>query len=238
MQLLSDLRQRVRSPAPALLFRFGQRSRPHLALPASADERAASLLGGDGLVDCVSSSINWRSIPKPALCSWKRSRIVRPRRSNAARPHASYQGQADRTRSYRCPSGTSFFAHPHEVDHLVKQARVNTPPPKGGGFNHGSKPDWSAFGGHGASLGDVEVVVRFPGRLVLDVVYGCHACTLPSAPRSHPPEGVGFPDPLSGTLKQKGTPLRRCPFVQNSRCSRSINHEAKCGCSPHPNSSR
>jgi hypothetical protein len=47
---------------------------------------------------------------------------------------------------------------------------VNTPPPKGGGFNYGSKPDWSAFGGHGASLGDVEVVVRFPGRLVLDVV--------------------------------------------------------------------
>src|SRR5262252_4785834 len=35
---------------------------------------------------------------------------------------------------------------------------------------YGSKPDWSAFGGHGASLGDVEVVVRFRGRLVLDVV--------------------------------------------------------------------
>src|ERR1700756_5085354 len=34
----------------------------------------------------------------------------------------------------------------------------------------------------------------------------CHACTLPSnhfipeAPRSQPPKGVGFPDPLSGTL--------------------------------------
>ena len=33
-----------------------------------------------------------------------------------------------------------------------------------------------------------------------------HACTLPSnqstpeTPRSHPPKGVGFPDPLSGTL--------------------------------------
>ena len=35
---------------------------------------------------------------------------------------------------------------------------------------YGSKPDWSAFGGHGARLGDVEVVVRFRERLVLDVV--------------------------------------------------------------------
>src|SRR6516164_3062691 len=90
---------------------------------------------------------------------------------------------------------------------------------------YGSKPDWSAFGGHGASLGDVEVVVRFRWRLVLDVVNPhlighvadahnpvaprpqMHVCTLPSsqstqeAPRSHPPKGVGFPDPLSGTLK-------------------------------------
>jgi hypothetical protein len=33
-----------------------------------------------------------------------------------------------------------------------------------------SKPDWSAFGGHGASLGHVEVVVWFRWRLVLDVV--------------------------------------------------------------------
>ena len=52
----------------------------------------------------------------------------------------------------------------------LARANVNTPPPKGGGFNYGSKPDWSAFGGHGASLGDVEVVVRCRGRLVLDVV--------------------------------------------------------------------
>jgi hypothetical protein len=49
-------------------------------------------------------------------------------------------------------------------------AKVNTPPPKGGGFNYGSKPDWSAFSGHGGSLGDVKVGVRFRGRLVLDVV--------------------------------------------------------------------
>src|SRR6516164_5896513 len=35
---------------------------------------------------------------------------------------------------------------------------------------YGSKPDWSAFGGHGANLRDVEVVVRFRWRLVLDVV--------------------------------------------------------------------
>jgi len=41
---------------------------------------------------------------------------------------------------------------------------------RGCGGCYGSKPDWSAFGGHGASLGDVEVVVRFRGRLVLDVV--------------------------------------------------------------------
>jgi hypothetical protein len=74
---------------------------------------------------------------------------------------------------------------------------VNTPPPKGGGFNYGSKPDWSAFGGHGPSLGDVEVVARCRGRLVLDVV-NPH---LVGTPRSHPPKGVGFPDPLSGTLK-------------------------------------
>src|SRR6516225_11214391 len=89
---------------------------------------------------------------------------------------------------------------------------------------YGSKPDWSAFGGHGASLGDVEVVIRFRWRLVLDIVNPhlighvaaapnpvaprpqMHVCTLPSsqstpeAPRSHPPKGVGFPDPLSGTL--------------------------------------
>ena len=36
-----------------------------------------------------------------------------------------------------------------------------------------------------------------------------HVCAFPSnqstpeAPRSHPPKGVGFPDPLSGTLKDK-----------------------------------
>src|SRR3982074_942590 len=38
--------------------------------------------------------------------------------------------------------------------------------------------------------------------------YGCHACTLPSTqstwetPLSQPPKGVGFPDPLSGTLNK------------------------------------
>jgi len=88
---------------------------------------------------------------------------------------------------------------------------------------YGSKPDWSAFGGHGA---DVEVVVRFQWRLVLDSVNPhlighvpaahnpvaprpqMHVCPLqssqstPEAPRSHPPKGVGFPDPLSGTLNQ------------------------------------
>src|SRR5215468_8400515 len=80
-----------------------------------------------------------------------------------------------------------------------------------------SKPDWSAFGGHGASLGHVEVVVWFRWRLVLDVVnphlighvaaahnpvalaHRCYQST-PGSPRSHPPKGVGFPDPLSGTL--------------------------------------
>jgi hypothetical protein len=36
--------------------------------------------------------------------------------------------------------------------------------------DYGSKPDWSAFGGHDASLRDVEVVVRFRWPLVLDVV--------------------------------------------------------------------
>src|SRR5262249_7921045 len=67
--------------------------------------------------------------------------------------------------------------------------------------------------------------VRFRWRLALDVVNPhlidhvaaahnhnpvtprprMHVCTLPSsqytpeAPRSHPPKGVGFPDPLSGT---------------------------------------
>src|SRR6516165_2367778 len=40
VQLLSDLRQRVRSPAPPLLFRFGQRSRPRLAVfPCNAEAR-------------------------------------------------------------------------------------------------------------------------------------------------------------------------------------------------------
>ena len=50
---------------------------------------------------------------------------------------------------------------------------MNTPPPKGGGFRLRLKAGlvrlrrtWR----HGASLGDVEVVVRFPWRLVLDVV--------------------------------------------------------------------
>src|SRR5215831_5022866 len=40
VQLLSDLRERVRSPAAPLLFRFGQRSRPHLAVfPCNAEAR-------------------------------------------------------------------------------------------------------------------------------------------------------------------------------------------------------
>src|SRR5215469_11264514 len=71
----------------------------------------------------------------------------------------------------------------------------------------------------------LKFVVRFRWRLLLDVVDPylighvaaahnpvaprpqMHVCTLPSsqstpeAPRSHPPKGVGFPDPLSGTLK-------------------------------------
>ena len=34
---------------------------------------------------------------------------------------------------------------------------------------YGSKPDWSAFGGHGASLGDVEVLLRPPDNVVLAV---------------------------------------------------------------------
>jgi hypothetical protein len=85
---------------------------------------------------------------------------------------------------------------------------------------YGSKPDWSAFGGHGASLGHVEVVVWFRWRLVLDVVNphlirhvaAAHNPVAPrpqtlanlhlEAPRSHPPKGVGFPDPLSGTLNE------------------------------------
>ena len=34
---------------------------------------------------------------------------------------------------------------------------------------YGSKPDWSAFGGHGPSLGDVEVLLRPPDNVVLAV---------------------------------------------------------------------
>ena len=91
---------------------------------------------------------------------------------------------------------------------------------------YGSKPDWSAFGGHDACSGHDEVVVWSRWRLVLDVVNPhlighvadahnpvaprpqMHVCTLPSsqstpeAPRSHPPKGVGFPDPLSGDSKR------------------------------------
>src|SRR6516225_3636950 len=87
---------------------------------------------------------------------------------------------------------------------------------------YGSKPDWSTFGGHGASLGDVEVVVRFRWRLVLDVVnphlIGIAATLVrfhpsqstPEAPPSHPPKGVGFPDPLVGDSKDS-RPTRVAP---------------------------
>src|SRR5262249_61346482 len=49
---------------------------------------------------------------------------------------------------------------------------------------------------------------------------GCLACTLPSIhfipepPRSQPPKGVGFPDPLSGTLKR--FPLELTQLLQSS----------------------
>jgi hypothetical protein len=45
-----------------------------------------------------------------------------------------------------------------------------------------------------------------PGGTCSPKQHDCRACTLPSnhitleAPRSQPPKGVGFPDPLSGTL--------------------------------------
>ena len=42
--------------------------------------------------------------------------------------------------------------------------------PKAVASRYGSKLDWSAFGGHGASLAHVEAVVRFRWRLVLDVI--------------------------------------------------------------------
>src|SRR5216684_1520143 len=46
-----------------------------------------------------------------------------------------------------------------------------------------------------------------PGGTCSPKPYGCHACTLPSSQSTRkcrnptPPKGVGFPDPLSGTLK-------------------------------------
>src|SRR5271166_5043903 len=57
---------------------------------------------------------------------------------------------------------------------------------------------------------DWVTILRHPNHVVFAVPkrYGCHACTLLStqsnadALRSQPPKGVGFPDPLSGTLKQ------------------------------------
>ena len=80
---------------------------------------------------------------------------------------------------------------------------MNTPPPKGGGFICGLKPDWSAFGGHGA-LGDVEVVVRFRGRLVLDVVNPHLVGMAATLVRFHQRRGPirlkarGFPIPYRG----------------------------------------
>ena len=78
--------------------------------------------------------------------------------------------------------------------------------------SYGSKPDWSAFGGHGASLGDVEVVVRFQWRLVLDVVnphligmaatfVGFHPANLYRKRRDPIRlKASGFPIPWSATL--------------------------------------
>src|ERR1700756_5652975 len=63
-----------------------------------------------------------------------------------------------------------------------------------------------------ADSGHLEVIVRFWRNLVFDVLhpdligYGCRVCTLPSSQCRRycrdpmPPKGVGFPDPLSGTL--------------------------------------
>ena len=94
---------------------------------------------------------------------------------------------------------------------------MNTPPPKGGGFRLRLKAGlvrlrrtWRA------SLGDVEVDVRFRWRLFRDVVnphligMAATLSTLPSGqstpetPRSHPPKGAGFPDPLVGDSKAIG----------------------------------
>src|SRR5262249_7702574 len=107
---------------------------------------------------------------------------------------------------------------------------------------YGSKPDWSAFGGHGASLGDVEVVVRFrfQWRLVLDVVNPLwlprlYASIQPiytgRAPRSHPPKGVGFPDPLSGTLNGSRDTLDNTPQLGDTSAtiSAGAQHSSEIG---------
>ena len=100
---------------------------------------------------------------------------------------------------------------------------MNTPPPKGGGFGIRLKAGLVRLRrtGRQLSLGDVEVVVRFRWRLVLDVVnphlIGMAATLVhfhpsqstPEAPRSHPPKGVGFPDPLAGDSKDVQVTLRR-----------------------------
>src|SRR5260370_41892713 len=57
-----------------------------------------------------------------------------------------------------------------------------------------------------------------PGGTCSPKPYGCHACTLPSSQSTRkcrnptPPKGVGFPDPLSGTLKiQSASPIDPAP---------------------------
>ena len=127
-----------------------------------------------------------------------------------------------RLRAYPCAKVTSFSTDPQGASHgtLTLQsthfglspiqsmgAIVNTPPPEGGGFALrleaglvGQLADCRT-----SCLPSASPLVNVPQRLATDAgPFGRIAgLTATLAAKSLPPKGVGFTDPLSGTLKYR-----------------------------------